>query len=52
MSREAGDRGLTAATHALDRDLDGFVLPPAYDPQVRAARLRAKERVYRGQVRA
>jgi hypothetical protein len=52
MNREAGDRGLTAATHTLNRDLEGVILPPAYDPEVRAARLKAEGWVYQGQVRA
>lgn len=53
MGREAGDRGTEAARLAAQRDVEGVVLPEIdYDPQTRAARVAAEERMYQGQMRA
>jgi conjugative relaxase-like TrwC/TraI family protein len=53
MTREGGDRGIDAARAAAQRDLEGVVLPTHdHDPQVRAARLAAEERVFQSEMRA
>jgi hypothetical protein len=53
MNREGGDRGIEAARQAAQRDLEGVVLPEHdHDPQVRAARLAAEERVFQSEMRA
>ncbi|MGG7453054.1 MobF family relaxase [Plantibacter auratus] len=52
MGREAGDRGTAAAIAAVERDVEGVVLPDSYDRELRAARLAAEERVHRAEVRA
>lgn len=52
MGREAGDRGTQAAIKAAERDVEGVVLPDSYDPELRAARQAAEERVHQSEVRA
>lgn len=53
MGREVGDRGTDAARDAAQRDVEGVVLPEYdHDPQLRAARLAAEERVYQSRLRA